>query len=222
MGVGIERSLLSNDVLTFVYIFIFLMLAFLKFRFPKKFLALTTCFFSKSFFVDYANELTTTFSVFKSILFLVQNLILSIFIFNLLSIQVPEIYGSIDPVFIKLFLGVSAFLMSQYLFGLFLARIFQYKELFLSIHALKFSYLKVISFLMLPFLLFQNYGTYGDKNSVGLIGAVFLAMLLLIRVVLIVSKNNKVIFERLFYFIVYLCALEIAPLLILYKVVVNK
>ncbi|NQV78269.1 MAG: DUF4271 domain-containing protein, partial [Lutibacter sp.] len=48
---------------------------------------------------------------------------------------------------------------------------------------------------------------------------VFLLVLIL-RYVLILLNNKKLIFNNLFYFILYLCALEIAPLIIVLKLTI--
>ena len=49
----------------------------------------------------------------------------------------------------------------------------------------------------------------------------FTALFFLYRFVFIVIKNKKLIFNKLFYFILYICTLEIAPLLIIYKFVLK-
>tara|TARA_B100000809_G_scaffold22902_1_gene20051 strand:+ start:16276 stop:16860 length:585 start_codon:yes stop_codon:yes gene_type:complete len=193
-----------------------------KLRFPERFLALCNCFFSKTFFIDYANELSAIVSLFKTFLFLIQNLLFSLFFYNIYKLQVQD--NSIVEVlfFFQIFSGVSLFLILQFLLGLSVSKIFNFSGLYMSIHTLKFSYLKVISFIMLPLLLYQNYATFDDKHLVGLVVSVLFVFLMLYRVGLIVKKNNKVILRRLFYFIVYLCTLEIVPLLLVYKVAVNK
>lgn len=222
MNIGIERSLQSLDLLTFVYIFVFVVLTLVKLQFPRKFLSLCSCFFSKSFFTDYSNELTATFSLFKGALFLVQNLIFSIFFYTSYRLIYPDTSVNEISLFFQIFGGVSVFLILKYSIGLVVAKIFQFSGFFMSVHALKFSYLKVISFVLLPLLLYQNYALSENEQFVGVVVAVLFALLLLIKVILIVVKNNNVIIERLFYFIVYLCTLEIVPLILVYKLVVDK
>lgn len=221
MNIGIERSIQSCDLLTLAYVLIFFLIVFTRLKFPKKFSALSTSFFSKTFFVDYATELSATISVFKITLFIIQNLVFSILMYNFYIAHSQNTVGDF-LLFFQIFGGISLFLVFQYFLGLLIAKVFNFTELYKSIHALKFSYLKVISFLLLPFLLFQNYGLYHDKNLVSVIIALFFVVLMLLRFVLVVVQNNKILFERLYYFIVYLCTLEIVPLLIVYKLLVNK
>lgn len=220
MNIGIERSLQSHDLLTFMYLLIFVLITFTKLKFPKKLSALCTCFFSKIFFVDYAIELSAIFSVFKTILFFIQNLIFSFFIFNMYGLLFPNTTIEVT-LFFQIFVSISLLLMTQYLVGIGISKLFRFRDLYMSIHALRFGYLKMISFLILPFLLYQSYGRYDDELLVGTIITVFLGLLLLLRIVLIVVNNNKIIIERLFYFIVYLCTLEIVPLLLIYKLAVK-
>lgn len=222
MNIGIERSLQSHDLLTFVYVFILVLITFVKLRFPAKFLALCTCFFSKAFFIDYANDLSATVSLFKTSLFLIQNLIFSFFFYNIYNLKYQDTSLIEISLFFQIFGGISLFLILQYLIGLSVSKVFQFGELFGSIQALKFSYLKVISFLMLPLLFYQNYAIYDDKFLVGTVITVLMVLLMLFRFALIVKKNNSIIIQSFFYFIMYLCALEIVPLLLVYKIAVNK
>ena len=82
---------------------------------------------------------------------------------------------------------------------------------------LKFSYMKVVSLGVLPFLLTTHYFPYFQIDFLGYGTLVVLCILLMVRVVFIVSNNNKWILQSLFYFILYICSLEIAPLLIINK-----
>ena len=222
MNIGIERSIQSLDLLTFVYVLIFVILIFVKLRFAKEFLSLCTCFFSKTFFIDYAIELSTSFSLFKAGLFLFQNLVFSVFLINMIAVFYPNTFMLESSMFGMLFLLVSLYFIFQYFFGYIISVFFRFTDLYKSVFALKFSYLKVISLILLPMLLYQNYGVYEDRVFVGTVVTVIFLILLLLSFVLFVINNNKIIIERLFYFILYLCALEIAPLLIVYKIAVNK
>lgn len=78
----------------------------------------------------------------------------------------------------------------------------------------KFSYLYSISFLIYIGLILVEY-TKLDKVFL----AYFTAVLFLIRFTVHLINNKKLIFSKLFYFILYLCAFEIAPLFLLFKLV---
>ena len=43
-------------------------------------------------------------------------------------------------------------------------------------------------------------------------------ILFIFRAFLIIKKKKKIVIRKLFYFILYFCTLEIAPLLIVYKI----
>lgn len=58
---------------------------------------------------------------------------------------------------------------------------------------------------------------YGNQSVLSLLILTFL--LFITRWVLLLNTNKKLIVSKLFYFILYLCAFEIAPLLIIYKLI---
>jgi hypothetical protein len=124
--------------------------------------------------------------------------------------------------FVKIFGILTLYLSSHYLFSLLIAKLFDFSEIYRDVHILKFSYLKLIAFILLPVVLFFTYVDMGNPKFASIFLSYFFTILMVLRAVFLLVKNNKLIIERLFYFIVYLCALEIAPLLLMFKVVVNK
>jgi hypothetical protein len=75
---------------------------------------------------------------------------------------------------------------------------------------------------LLPVLLFFTYVDIENTEFSSALLICFFFFFFLLRTVILLVKNNKLVIESLFYFIVYLCTLEIAPVLLIYKVVVNK
>ncbi|WP_152285894.1 DUF4271 domain-containing protein [Flavicella marina] len=219
MNIGLERTFESNDLLTFMFCLIFSLIVLVKQYEPQLFNALFSGFFSKSFYIDYANDLEIAFSWFKLLLFAIQNLIFSIGIVLFL-----KVYGvDVDSILIlKTFGGVSLYFILQYILSFFISYFFNFRDFFKKIHVLKFVYLKIIAGFLLPVLLFTTYLSSETKNKYMPYLLLLLGLLFLLRAVLVIVKNNQLVKERLYYFIVYLCTLEIAPLFVLYRVAVNK
>jgi hypothetical protein len=82
----------------------------------------------------------------------------------------------------------------------------------------KITYKNFLAILVLPILFIF---TYGGVNT-PIFGYLFLAVWAVANILVLskyYSKNQKLVFGNWFYFILYLCTLEIAPYFILYKVV---
>jgi hypothetical protein len=76
----------------------------------------------------------------------------------------------------------------------------------------KFAYLYSISFFLLISFVVCQFGPLNVSSF-----SYIVILLFFIRFIFHVSINKNLIFSELFYFILYLCAFEIAPLLTLFK-----
>ncbi|WP_378294498.1 DUF4271 domain-containing protein [Aquimarina rubra] len=162
------------------------------------------------------NKLSTFFN---GILILVQILSVSLFIY--LSIDVLEwkdqvidltLYLKIASLY--LFIFICKILVEKIISTIFSIEILIEDYLFYKI-----SYRNFLGLILLPLnLLF----IYTAKPSKIVIIILIISLLILNLIVLfsVYRKNENVILNHLFYFILYLCALEIAPYFILYKLIV--
>ncbi|MEI6864829.1 DUF4271 domain-containing protein [Flavicella sp.] len=222
MNLGLERTFDNNDKLTLVYCVVFLIITFLRLKYFRVILVLLRSLYSNKYFLEYSNEFQDMFNAIKISLFIVQNLIFSIFFYLVAGFLGFDMNGDSDLFFLKTFGSITLFLSGHYLLLLMLAKIFDFSEHFRQIHVLKVNYLKLVTLVLLPVLLFFTYVDIENTKFSSTFLICFFAILLMLRAVLLLVKNNKFIIESLFYFIVYLCTLEIAPVLLIYKVVVNK
>lgn len=222
MGIGIERSFENNDIYTIVFVAILLCLTAIKLKYPKKFHAMLTSMYSKAFFLDYENELKTNFSGFKILLFLVQNLVFSVFLTKVYQVKISDGGFQDWELLRNVFLGLTLFIIAKYLISLVVAKIFNFFEVFHVFHIQKFTYLKLCSLVMLPLLWFMVYTDVVYKPFLMSLSIGVFILLMVLTAVFVVFRNNKVIIENLFYFIVYLCTLEIVPILLIFKIAVNK
>ncbi|RRO16816.1 DUF4271 domain-containing protein [Flavobacteriaceae bacterium 14752] len=72
-------------------------------------------------------------------------------------------------------------------------------------------------FLGLPFLIFEVYSPFISVNFF-IIGLVLIGLFFIINLLFFTYKNLSMLIKHWFYFILYLCTLEIAPYFFLYKI----
>ncbi len=209
-------SFTSNNWVT---ILIFLMigsLVLLRNLYPIRY----TKFFSLSrtneYFIDYINKSNTGFNFFESVLFVFQ-----IATFSLLLVKV-NVYFNINETAVSFFMfgKISLYLfiysILRLLLGKFIAVLVNMKKQQKNLTFIKMSYTSKVATIIFPAVIFMYYGTIINETfTLFLLGVTVL--FLGFKYIQIVLKNQKLIFSNLFYFILYLCALEIAPLIYVYK-----
>ena len=170
-------------------------------------------FVNTSFIETEIEEKTSFFSLFKGIIFL-----FSMLVFSLAAFKIIVFYDVVSFSGFYLFLNVlgvvSAFFIVKWLLEIVFSSVFLLnKELKFFLFS-KVSYLYSLSFYLLIAIVLVE---YSQLNTIFLI--YFASFLFVIRFLLHVVNNKKLIFSELFYFILYLCAFEIAPLFILFKLI---
>jgi len=220
MNIAIERVFQSNNWVAVVFVTVFVLITIVKIIYPKRFQVLLGCMFSKKYFLDYTNELSERLRFFDMGLFFAQNLIGALFLFLVLRKEgwMSDVEDSF--LFLELFLGLISYFFIQDLLRRLVGVLFGLAPLLDQVNALKFSYLKIVLFLFIPFILVRYYSLPESDWMYRLMLGI-LILLLVIRWFLIIKNNNKLIIKRLFYFILYLCTLEIVPLLMFSKIMVK-
>jgi hypothetical protein len=208
---------LKNDGITLIFLLIFILLVVVKLIYNERLFLLTTIGISKKYFLNYGKESRLIFNGFNSILFIVQSLIGMLIVYAFLQFYQPELVQESSFLLLKIFLGLSIIFLIRYLIGKGFGILFDVENTHNHISFEKMSYLFSILLLILPFLLLVFYIEKYNFLFFQLLIAV-LTILLTIRYLFLFSNNKKQIASRLFYFILYLCALEIAPIFIIYKI----
>ncbi|HNQ27356.1 MAG TPA: DUF4271 domain-containing protein [Aquaticitalea sp.] len=154
---------------------------------------------------------------FDSLLFV--NLSLSLSIFGYLSYSTIVEPLKFDlALFLKVVFGVSALILIKVLLERLVGSLFEIDKLIDNYLFQKTSYLNFSGFLLLPINALLLYSIEPTKTAVYIsIGIVILVNL--IGLITSFITHQKLILNNLFYFILYLCALEIGPYLILYKLI---
>ena len=204
--------------LVFLAILIFLTLA--KVLYKDRLLHTATLFFSKKYLFIYFNkEKNDILNLFQFLLFIVHLLALSLLFYFANNLwQFSHRFYALNG-YLLLVLGVGLYFCLRYLIGVFLAEIFNIKNKYNKIVYDKVSYFNKLILWILPFLVLSAYSDI-HKESFFKITFLILVILLILRYVLLLINNKKLIVNNLFYFILYLCALEIAPLAIILKLTI--
>jgi hypothetical protein len=113
-------------------------------------------------------------------------------------------------------LGVILYFGFRFVLGFSLAYVLNLTNVYKKILFEKINYFNALILWIIPPLLFLIY-TDKNQNLFLWITIILLVILLILRYGLILNNNKYLIFKNLLYFILYLCALEIAPLLIILK-----
>lgn len=117
--------------------------------------------------------------------------------------------------FIRIITLLGVFIISKYLIEKIIAVCFNVEEFTEQFNLQKVSYRTYIGLLILPvdFILFYN-----QQVPIFIIFMIIAAVLLVNVLIYLVSLKNyqNLIFGKMFYFILYLCALEIAPYYFMY------
>jgi hypothetical protein len=210
---ALERSVSSTDWITLVFLLSLLCLVFTKSMFEGRFFSFIILPFNNKYIFLYNKKgrLLHGFHLVQS-LFLLLNLSL----FLLLAFPAfPEIPPVSNAVLLLLaFAGLLAFFLAKLGLQLVVGLLFDLETLIAELIYKKMTYLNYSSLVMFGANLLLAYVWPASKPVVFL--SVFLILLInLIGWAGILKIHQKLITSYFFYFILYLCALELAPFLII-------
>ncbi len=207
----------NNNWITLVFLIILLILTTAKILYNDRLFHLSKLFLSKNYFLIYFNkEKSNVFNFFQILLFVVQIQVLALLIYYLnIYLQLrPEFYGLKS--YLLIISGISFYIGLRFLLGIILAAVFNLKQAHKKLANEKINYINNLILWIIPLLILYEY-VIDYKDFLFKITLSIVLLLLIIRYSLLISNNKKLVFNDLFYFILYLCALEIAPLIIFFK-----
>jgi len=156
-------------------------------------------------------------NIFDGLLFI--NLVISLTIFVILIINNLESNFKLQNIelYYKLFIGLGSVLIIKVLLDRLIGSLFEIDELINDYVFQKITYKNYLGLILLPLNILLIYAITPTKSII------FIAIILLFTVNFMgflesLKSHLNLIKSNLFYFILYLCALEIAPYIILYKV----
>ncbi len=210
----------NHHWISLVFLAILIFLTWAKVMYKDRLLHTASLFIANKYLFIYFNkEKNDILNLFQFLFFMVQILTISLVFYfanNLwqFSAKLNAFNG-----YLLLVAGVGTYFCLRYLIGLFLAEIFNIKNKYNRIIYDKVSYFNNLILWILPFLILSAYANI-YKEFFLKITFIVLVLLLILRYVLVLANNKKLIVNNLFYFILYICALEIAPLAIILKLTI--
>jgi|TARA_B110000285_G_scaffold164301_1_gene183470 hypothetical protein len=211
---AVQRDVLSNNWIVLIFIFSIGILFFLKIFNTDKLKGYATSIFNKGFIEIEAEENYFRFSFFHvgfSFFFLLM-LTVSIYLTMHQNFQ-KEAFLFLD--YLQVSKYVLLCLTVRYVVDFLLIILFEIRDSLVTYFFFSrrsYSYSISLGLLILNILYFYTFNSYYFLIF-GIIA------LFSIRYLLILYYNKNLIIKELFYFILYLCAFELAPLFVLFKLI---
>ncbi|MFL0353463.1 DUF4271 domain-containing protein [Xanthomarina sp. GH4-25] len=209
----------SNDLFVILIVISLIFVAIAKLLFEKRFNHFASILINSSYLKIYSRD-QKFLDLFDGLLFL--NLIFSVSIFSFIGYNTFHEDVSISSIFIiNLVVGIGIFVLIKVLIERLIGSVFNIDNLIDKYLFQKTSYKNFLGIVLTPINVFLLYSITPNKYII--VSVIFL--LLTINVIGLVTSfksNVNLIKREFFYFILYLCALEIGPYIILYKVIVEN
>ena len=207
------RVIENKDWATFLFVLSFVVIATTKSAFENRFADFAKLIYSDKYITIYKDSGNLK-SAFTISLFFVQIISLAFFIHLSLSFFG---YASKSDwiVYIQIITFLIFFILSKYLIEKIIATAFNIEEFTEQFNLQKVSFRTYIGLLLLPINIILFYYDNISRNIL----IFFLCIVLIVNILtyLVSIKNyQNAIFSKLFYFILYLCTLEIAPYYFMY------
>ena len=207
------RIIESKDWATVLFVLSFGIIAITKSVFENRFADFTNLIYSNKYIKVYKDN-TNLKSGFTLSLFFVQVISLAFFVQITLSY-----FGYASKtdwlLYIQIFTFLVFFILSKYLIEKIIATSFNIVDFMDQFNLQKVTYRTYIGLFILPFNIILFYYDSFSRNIPLIIIAIILITNALTYLISIKNYQN-IIFGKLFYFILYLCALEIAPYYFMY------
>ena len=207
----INRIIESLDWVTLIMVGCILIIAILKVIYPKRFNDFIRLPVSNNYFLakGKSEELRHPFSI---LLFVIQLISISLFV-NLFFLEKGKANVLL---FLQILFVVFVFIIVKTSIEKIIGTIFSIEKLIDHYIYEKLSYRNFLSLLLIITNLIFYFSIKPDLNTLLILtGILFLVNMLILSYS---YKNYRsLIFSNLFYFLLYICALEISPYLILYK-----
>ena len=207
------RIIENKDWATALFVLSLILIALTKSVFENRFNDFTKLIYSDKYIKMYRDS-SHLMSGFTIALFVVQIISFSFFLQLFLSY-----YGRASKsdwmLFIQLFTFITYFILAKFLIEKIIATAFKIEEFMEQFNLKKVTYRTYIGLIILPIDLIIYYFDTFSKNI--FLPIFTIALIINIFTYLLTIKNyQSLIMGKLFYFILYLCALEIAPYYFMY------
>jgi len=218
---AIERIYGEQAWLFGLLILVFLVFSFNKLLYGSRLYDLMLSRFSKTYRIKYFGENQRILTIFNLSLYFFQITFISLFLVALSNFEIIDLSINENVVFNYLILWGLIFLILSVKLGVlfFVSAVLGLSEIFLRLLTFTFNYFSVICLWLLPILFIGLFS--GVQGPFWLVVLMLAFVLFALISFLFLMLNNKYLLSKgLFYFILYLCTFEIAPILIVFKALV--
>lgn len=213
------RVLETKDWATSLFVLSFALIAITKTAFEGRFSEFLRILVSDKYIKVY-KDTSHLMSGFTILLFIVQVISFSFFIQLML-----HYFGYVSKtdwvIFIRIFTFFGVFVLSKFLIEKIVAAVFNIEEFTEQFNLQKVSYRTFIGMVLLPINIYLFYNNSPSNVLIYCVIGVILAINLFSYLISLKIYQNLLI-GKLFYFILYLCALEIAPYYFIYYLITKN
>ena len=207
------RIIENKDWATILFVMSFALIAVTKSVFENRFSEFSRLLVSDKYIKIYRDN-SQLMSWFNITLFIVHLISLAFFI--QLALHYFGYASKTDwLLYIQIVTFLGVFILSKYLIEKIIATSFNIEEFIEQFNLQKVSYRTYIGLLLLPINVMLFYNNNVSKTLIFATIAIVLIINLLTYLVSLKNYQN-LLFSKMFYFILYLCALEIAPYYFMY------
>jgi hypothetical protein len=213
------RIIEPRDWATYLFVFTFILIAVTKTAFEGRFSEFLRILLSDKYIKIYKDS-SHLMSGFTILMFIVQVISFSFFI-QLLLHSLGYVSKTDGVLFLRIFTFFGVFVLSKFLIEKIIAAIFNIEEFTEQFNLQKVSYRTFIGIILLPINIFLFYNNTSSNIYIySAIGIILIINLYSYLVSLKIYQNYVI--GKLFYFILYLCALEIAPYYFIYYLITKN
>ena len=213
------RILEPKDWATSLFVFSFVLIAITKTAFETRFSEFLRILVSDKYIKVY-KDTSHLMSGFTILLFVVQIISFSFFIQLVLN-YLGYVSKTDWIIFLRIFTFFGIFVLSKFLIEKIVATVFNIEEFAEQFNLQKVSYRTFIGLILLPI---NIYLFYNNTPSNVLIYCTIIVILVINLFSYLISLKiyQNLLIGKLFYFILYLCALEIAPYYFIYYLITKN
>ena len=208
----------SLDWVTLCLMGCILLFTLAKYLYPKRFQEFVLLFFTNKYFLVHGKneDIKHPFNI---LLFVTQVISVSLFLYLFVSLASPKLAQQNSWLYVQICTGYIVFILVKFSIEKIIGEIFSIGGLVNNYLYQKLSYRNLLGILFFIGNLIFYYVV--DPNLNILIGVlIFMIVLNAIALFYSYKTSGNLILSNFFYFILYLCALEISPYIILYKALI--
>ena len=209
----IARSIDSGDWMTILILLGLVLLTLGKYLYQTRFMNFLILPFNNKYISLY-NKKGRLLNWFHLLMTVFQIINISLFAYLALKTLAPDVLAQLPAPFFVMLALTSLFLLLKILLQLAKGYVFNTQSLIHEIIYHKLSYFNYSGLTMFAINIFIIY--VADDPKPMIFGGIFLIVVInIIGLVNILKNHQKVIISNVFYFILYLCTLEIAPFVVI-------